>query len=82
MEANIETSFRLILIGMSTVFVILLLVVLSSKVLINVVNRIVSKKTKLVNLPDKIDPSMVAAIVTSVHTVTQGKGAIISIEKE
>jgi len=82
MEANIETSFYLMLIGMSTVFVILLLVVLSSKLLIRIVNRKVSNKTPLFSNINNMDSSMVAAIVTSVHAVTRGKGIIISIEKE
>lgn len=79
MEENIQISFRLLLIGMTTVCTILLLVVLSSKLLINIVNKFSEEKIK--KKSKKLNPSVVAAINATVEVVTEGKGKVKIIKK-
>jgi len=80
MEENIQISLRLLLIGMTSVSLILLLVVLSSKLLINIVNRTTTKGKKH-RKGKNIDPKIIAAINASVEIYTGGKARIDSIKK-
>ena len=65
---NIETAILLMVVGMATVFVILLIVIYLGKLLITLVNKYV---------PGNI----LAAITAAVNVVTQGKGKITKVEK-
>ncbi len=76
MEPEFSTALSLLAIGMITVFVVLLLVVLTGNFLIRLVNRLV---------PDHggdLEPAKVAAITGAVEAFTEGKGRITKIEKE
>jgi len=77
MSLDFSTALSLMAIGMITVFVVLLLVVITGKVL-----------TRLVNWLDKgteqsgIAPVKIAVISAAVEAFTDGKGHINKIEKE
>ena len=62
---NIETAILLMVVGMATVFVILLIVIYLGKLLITLVNK----------------GNILAAITAAVNVVTQGKGKITKVEK-
>ncbi len=93
MGESISTAIIVSLIGMVTVFIILGLVVLTGKVLIRIVNTFfpiheIEPATPLTSAsPNNQTPkksfnkSTLAAIITSVDTVTFGKGKVNRIEK-
>ena len=83
METNISNAFVLLVIGMTTVFLILSLVVIAGNLLIKVVNRysveeVVHNKFESARA---IQPEILAAITAVVDTVTQGNGVVEHIEK-
>ena len=81
MTTSISSALTLLLVGMITVFVVLLLVVVTGNILI----RIVNKFFPLISGGDQmsgISPQKIAAVTAAVETVTKGKGQIISIEKK
>lgn len=90
MGESISTAILVSLIGMVTVFVILGLVVLTGKTLIRVVNTFFpieeitpssSTTFQPQTLKKSFEKSTLAAIITSVDTITYGKGKVDKIEK-
>ncbi|MEZ4982499.1 MAG: OadG family transporter subunit [Saprospiraceae bacterium] len=87
MDNNIQSALILLLVGMLSVFLILLLVVVTGNLLIRFVNRFATeparvatgsaKKSNLNNTNYKT----LAAISAAVEVVTGGKGRIEKIEK-
>ena len=73
MGSEFSTALTLLAIGMITVFVVLLLVVITGNVLIRMVNRLDKSTT--------IEPAKIAAISAAVEAFTDGKGHITKIEK-
>lgn len=94
---NLETGLLLMVVGMATVFVILLIVIYLGKGLIALVNKyapeeIIVKKhvsslqaqTNLqmqTNVSESTSGSTTAAIISAVSMVTGGKGNVTKIEK-
>lgn len=77
---NLETALLLMVVGMATVFAILLIVIYLGKLLISLVNKYAPEE----QLPATIFPipgNIVAAITAAVNVVTQGKGKVAKIEK-
>ena len=93
MGESISTAIIVSLIGMVTVFVILGLVVLTGKILIRIVNTFFPILETEPAIPLKpatpnsllqnksFNKSTLAAIISSVDTVTFGKGKVNKIEK-
>lgn len=75
MDGDISTALSLLAIGMITVFLVLLLVVLTGNVLIRLTNRFSQND-------DQISAAKVAAISGAVEAFTQGRGHITRIEKK
>ncbi len=73
MDGELSTALSLLAIGMITVFIVLLLVVLTGNILIRIVNRLSE---------DQISAAKVAAISGAVEAFTQGRGKITKIEKD
>ncbi len=77
----------LMVVGMITVFAILLIVIYLSQLLIAIVNKVapeevvVKKNTATASAPAVIDPSTMAAIKGAVNIVTGGKGKVMKVEK-
>ena len=82
---NLETALLLMVVGMATVFAILLLVIYLGKLLISLVNKYAPEEQHLVKhgaiVSAPIPGNIVAAITAAVNVVTQGKGKVTKIEK-
>ncbi len=87
MDQTLQAAIELLIVGMTTVALVLGLVVLSGRLLISAVNRsLVSKpddRSKVIDHSDELDqldPKIVAVLTATVEHVTQGRGSIKSIE--
>lgn len=83
---NIETAILLMVVGMATVFVILLIVIYLGKVLITLVNKyapeeVAPPRQESPRSAAPIAGNILAAITAAVNVVTQGKGKITKVEK-
>lgn len=84
MASTYSTAIMLMLVGMITVFAMLVIVFLVGNMIISVTNSIYKEPDtpKIpVAKPVNIESQKLAAIVSSVNMVTSGKGRVISIEK-
>jgi len=92
MDPQLNRALLVLLVGMITVFVILLLVVLTGNVLIRFVNRFfpgeeikaspaVKSRPVFTKNTQSVGNHKLAALVAAVEVMTKGKGQIISIEK-
>lgn len=81
---NIETGLLLMVVGMATVFLILLIVIWLGQTLISVVNKIAPeeepKKKPVASVP-ATDAGAMDAIKAAVDILTAGKGQVIKVEK-
>lgn len=83
---NIETAILLMVVGMATVFVILLIVIYLGKLLITLVNKyapeeVAPAKQETPRGPAPIPGNILADITAAVNVVTQGKGKVTKVEK-
>lgn len=83
---NLETALLLMVVGMSTVFVILLIVIYLGKLLIALVNKYAPEEVAPVKQgasrgPAPVSGNILAAITAAVNVVTQGKGKVTKVEK-
>ncbi len=76
MSTEISTALMLLAIGMITVFVVLLLVVLTGNLLIRLVNKLTSQ------VKSDVDNQTLAVITAAVEQFTGGQGRITKIEKD
>lgn len=86
MGENIQTGLLLLVVGLPTVFLILLLVIALGRVLIWAVNKYapaeaVTKISPVITQATSIASSKVSAIISAVNVVTNGKGKVTKIEK-
>jgi oxaloacetate decarboxylase (Na+ extruding) subunit gamma len=84
MKDNVFTALNLMLVGMITVFLILLLVVASGYFLTLIVNSLNGDKKDNTDITSKslnISPKQIAAIQTTVEIISGGKGRITEIER-
>lgn len=81
---NLGTGLLLMAVGMTTVFLILLIVIWLGKALIAFVNKVAPeeepKKKPSVSTPST-DASAMDAIKAAVDILTAGKGQVIKVEK-
>ncbi|MBQ8592881.1 MAG: OadG family protein [Bacteroidaceae bacterium] len=84
---NLGLGLMLMVVGMVTVFAILLIVIYLSQLLIALVNKVapeevpVKKATSTSSAPALIDGNSMAAIKAAVNIVTGGKGKVVKVEK-
>lgn len=80
---NIGVGLLLMVVGMCTVFLILLIVIWISQFLISVVNKIAPEEEpkKPVTSGPSTDAGAMDAIKAAVEILTAGKGQVIKIEK-
>ncbi len=82
---NIPEALKLLVVGMLTVFAILLIVIYLGKVLIAVINKfapediIAKKQSKFETVP--VDANTSAIINEAVKQLTNGKGRVSNISK-
>lgn len=81
---NLNTALLLMVVGMATVFAILLIVIYLGKGLIALVNKYAPEEVAAKaagNAPAPIPGNIMAAISAAVTVVTQGKGKVAKVEK-
>jgi oxaloacetate decarboxylase gamma subunit len=80
---NIETGLMLMVVGMITVFLILLIVIYVGKGLILLVNKVAPEEApkKAPTVTPTADAGAMDAIKAAVDILTAGKGQVIKIEK-
>lgn len=83
---NITFGFELMVVGMSTVFAILLIVIWGGKLLIMAVNRlapeeVVSAKKAASTTSTAVDSTTMAILSQVVAQITGGKGKVASAKK-
>lgn len=83
---NLGIGLQLMIVGMCTVFLILLIVIYGGKLLIKVVNRIAPEEMAAVKKivqasTDGADPSVMAVLSETVRQLTGGKGHISSVRR-
>ena len=81
---NIEFGLLLMVVGMVTVFVILLIVIWLSQLLISIVNKVAPEeapKKKVAATGASTDAGAMDAIKAAVDILTAGKGQVIKVEK-
>ena len=80
---NIGVGLMLMVVGMATVFVILLIVIYLSKYLITVVNKVAPEEApkKAPAVAPTADTGAMDAIKAAVEILTACKGQVIKIEK-
>ena len=80
---NIGVGLMLMVVGMATVFGILLIVIYLSKYLITIVNKVAPEEAprKVPTVAPTTDAGAMDAIKAAVEILTAGKGQVIKIEK-
>ena len=84
---NLGIGLQLMIVGMATVFLILLIVIYGGKLLINFVNMIApeevaaAKKQVQAANPSQVDASTMAILQEVVKQITGGKGRVESAKK-
>lgn len=82
---NLNIALLLMVVGMATVFAILLIVIYLGKGLIALVNKYAPEEAvpvkQAANTPAAIPGNIMAAINAAVTVVTQGKGKVAKVEK-
>ena len=86
MEDSMQIALMLMVVGMVTVFTILILVVLCSKLMIAIINRYFPEITVAGTSPQSFDGPMqdnkkVSVIIAAVEAITAGKGSVKEIKK-
>ena len=84
MSGEYALAFKLLGVGMITVFLILFLVVVFGNVIIRLVNHYFPETDKVVPSPESeeyIGRKKLAAITAAVHIATKGRGKITHIER-
>jgi len=83
---NIGFGLELMVIGMVTVFLILILIIFMGKLLISFVNRFPEKempvqKTRENSAPASVNPTVRNVLEETVRQITNGRGHITNITK-
>lgn len=80
---NLGTGFTLMLVGMVTVFIILLIVINGSRLLIKLINRIAPEEAPAAKKSESSGPdaNVKAVLETAVAQLTGGKGRIVKVTK-
>ncbi len=82
---NIGLGIELMVVGMSTVFLILLIVIWGGKLLIKAVNKIAPEETvapkKGAAAPAQVDSTTMAVLQQVVSQITGGKGHVASAKR-
>lgn len=74
---NMSTGLMLMLVGMITVFAILLIVIYGSQLLIRIVNSLTKEKPAAAKEDTSVDDILAAAVAQ----ITGGKGRIVKVTK-
>lgn len=78
---NLQIGLILLMVGMVTVFTILLLLIILGKYLIIFVNKYFPEDETVSNKKTTQSPTLSSIIEETIKTITNGKGKVKSIEK-
>lgn len=81
---NLNTALLLMVVGMATVFAILLIVIYLGKGLVLLVNKYAPEEetpVKAAGKPAPIPANIMAVITAAVKVTTHGKGKVAKVEK-
>ena len=79
---NIGLALQLMVVGMVTVFIILMIVIQLGKWLIQIVNNVAPEETVAPKrTPTAIDAQTLAVIREAVSQITGGKGSVSKVER-
>lgn len=81
---NLELALMLMVVGMTSVFVILLIVIYLSQGMISLVNKFAPEEAPKKKAPAAVsttDAGTMDAIKAAVEILTAGKGQVVKIEK-
>lgn len=85
MESTLLEALKLMVVGMSTVFLVLLIIICGGKLLIKAVNRFAPEdepvENKASNLKTAVSPSVAKAIEKAVAQLTGDQAQVIEIKK-
>ena len=90
MNEIMTEGLKLMVVGMGTVFIVLILVVIIAKILVNFINKyfpaevkkvVKRAQTQVSAVKDAIDKKKLAAISASVEIITNGQGTVAKVEK-
>ena len=85
MNEGFSSAFMLLAVGMITVFTILALIVIFGNILISLVNKYIPEAKISIAVQREttgtFDPGKMAAIVSAVDIVTEGKAKVTSITR-
>ena len=81
MTPELSTALTLLVIGMVTVFLVLLLVVTTGNLLISFASRYGREEPGKAQNRSSVSAAKVAEINAAVEIFTEGKGSVIKIEK-
>ncbi len=85
MESNILEALKLLVVGMGTVFVVLIIIIEGGKLLIKAVNRFVPEEEPARHAPQTnqstVSPAVAKAIGKAVAQLTADKAQVIDIKK-
>jgi len=78
LEANISEALSVLVVGMTTVFLILSLVVISGTILIRLLNRF----GLVLNEEDNVQSIPESAIAKAIHQWSNGRAKVVSAKKK
>ena len=78
---NLGLGLMLMIVGMATVFLILLIVIYGSKLMISIANRLTPASAKAAPADEGPDPLTRQVLEAAVAQLTGGKGRITNINK-
>lgn len=79
--SNLGLGLELMLVGMASVFVILIIVILLGKLMINLTNRIPAEQQGVKSATSDVDNGTRSIIEAAVKELTGGKGTVKEIVK-
>ena len=79
--SNLGLGLELMLVGMASVFVILIIVILLGKLMINLTNRIPAEQQGVKSATSDVDNGTRSVIEAAVKELTGGKGTVKEIVK-
>ncbi len=83
-SSNLLEALKLMIVGLTTVFSVLLIIIYGGKLLIKAVNKIApEEEPKKVPQPvqNTVSPAVARAIESAVNKATNGKSVVVKIEK-
>lgn len=84
---NLFEAVKLLIVGLTTVFAVLLIIIYGGKLLIKAVNKFIPEEEPVLAkqvsaAPQAVSPQVAKVIEEAVNQITGGSGQVIKIEKQ